>query len=71
MLPRIELDDDVELISFDVTSLCTNFPLKEAIDDCADLLYSGKYPKPPADLETFVELISLCSCNVIMPTNDG
>ena len=71
VLSRIELDVDVELISFDVTSLYTNVPLKEAIDDCADLLYSGKYPKPPVDRETFVELVSLCSCNVIMLTNDG
>ena len=58
-------------MSFDVSSLYTNVPLKEAIEDCTELLYSGKYPKPPVDRQTFVELVSLCSENVIMLTQDG
>ena len=70
-LPSIELADETELVSFDVSSLYTNVPLKEAIEDCTELLYSGKYPKPPVDRQTFVELVSLCSENVIMLTQDG
>ena len=46
VLPTIELNPDEELISFDVKSLYTNVPLQEAIDDCTNLLLSGKYPNP-------------------------
>ena len=70
-LQSIELDDDEELISFDVTSLYTNVPVKEAIAECADLLYSGKYELPPVDKATFIDLLSLCTCNVLMSTHDG
>ena len=69
-LPTIELNSDEELISFDVKSLYTNVPLDEAIDDCTNLLYSGKYEKPPVDRETFKALVELCSCNVILLSND-
>ena len=71
MLPNMELDADTELISFDVSSLYTNVPLDEAIKDCANLLFSGNYPKPPVDRSTFVELATLCSSNVILSTHDG
>ena len=46
-------------------------PLNEAIQDCTELLYSGRYHKPPVDRQTFIELVSLCSCNVVLLTNDG
>ena len=65
-LPDIELDEESELISFDVTSLYMNVPLNEAIQDCTELLYSGRYKTPPVDRQTFIELVSLCSCNVIL-----
>ena len=71
LLPDIELDEESELVSFDVTSLYTNVPLNEAINNCTELLYSGRYNKPPVDPQTFVELVSLCSCNVVFLTNDG
>ena len=70
-LPTIELDENKELISFDVVSLYTNVPLKEAIETCTDLLYSGRYPSPTVDRGTFKELVCLCSCDVIMLTQDG
>ena len=70
-LQSIELDDDEELISFDVTSLYTNVPVNEAITECADLLYSGKYELPPVDKQTFIKLLTLCTCNVLMSTHDG
>ena len=54
-----------------MTSLYTNVPLNEAIQDCTELLYSGRYHKPPVDRQTFIELVSLCSCNVVLLTNDG
>ena len=34
------VDDDECLVSFDIVSLYTNVPVREAIDVCADLLFS-------------------------------
>ena len=65
------MNEDEELISFDVSSLYTNVPLQEAINYCTNLLYSGDYAKPPVDRATFKELVSISSHNVILLTNDG
>lgn len=70
-LPRVQLGRNEELISFDVKSLYTNVPLNEAIEDCTEALYSGKYERPPVDKETFKSLVSSCSRDVIMLTHDG
>ena len=70
-LSEIELEQSHEIVSFDVVSLYTNVPVNEAIDDCTELLYSGKYTKPPVDKATFKELLTICSSNVLMLTNDG
>ena len=59
------------MISFDVSSLYTNVPVEEAVDICADLLYSGKHPKPPVDKKTFKELVRLCTCDVLMKIHNG
>ena len=48
-LKTVKLEEDEVIVSFDVTSLYTNFPRREAIDVCTDLLYSGKYILPPVD----------------------
>jgi len=71
MLKSVTLEEDEELVSFDVVSLYTNVPVLEAIQVCADLLYSGKYKIPPVDKETFVTLAKMSSCNVLMLTHDG
>ena len=71
MLNTVTLDADEQLVSFDVTSLYTNVPVTEAIDVCTDLLYSGKYPVPPVDKETFRTLAQISSCNVLMLTHNG
>ena len=70
-LKNAKLDADEVMISFDVSSLYTNVPVEEAIDTCADLLYSGKHPKPPVDKQTFKDLVRLCTCDVLMKTHDG
>ena len=70
-LNSVRLEEDEEVISFDVVSLYTNVPVQEAIDTCADLLYSGNYQLPPVDKETFKELLQLCTCDVLMQTHDG
>ena len=70
-LKEIHMADDEELISFDVSSLYTNVPVQEAINHCAELLYSGRYNKPPVSKETFIQLTNMCSCNVLMLTHDG
>ena len=70
-LSGITLEEDEEIISFDVSSLYTNVPVYEAISECADLLYSGQHKIPPIDKDTFIELMQLCTCNVQMLTHDG
>lgn len=70
-LKNIKLQEGEQLISFDVTSLYTNVPVYEAIEECTQLLYSVKYQKPPVDKITFTKLLKICSCDVIMLTNDG
>ena len=69
-LKSVELDDDEEIISFDVSSLYTNVPVMEAIDVCTKLLYQNDQ-KPPIDQETFKTLARIASCDVIMSTHDG
>ena len=40
-LAEIKLAEDEELISFDVVSLYTNVPVNEAIEVCANFLYTS------------------------------
>ncbi|XP_066911106.1 uncharacterized protein [Clytia hemisphaerica] len=70
-LSEIELPEGHEIISFDIVSLYTNVPVNETIDDCTELLFSGRYEKPPVDKETFREMLNICSCDVIMLTLNG
>ena len=70
-LHNIQLCEEEELVSFDVSSLYTNVPVKEAIHVCADLLFNGKNPYPPVNKETFITLAEIASCDVIMSTHDG
>ena len=70
-LKEIELADDEELISFDVSSLYTNVPVLESIQWCAELLFRDGMKKPPVSKSTFIELAKIASCNVIMQTHDG
>ena len=59
------------MVSFDVSSLYPNVPVDEAINDAADLLYSGNLNRPPVDKATFVKLLELASKDVVMLTHDG
>ena len=68
-LRTTQLNEDEELVSFDVTSLYTNVPVKEAIEVCTDLLF--KKCSLPVNRETFITLAEIASCNVIMSTHDG
>ena len=70
-LKEIHLEEDEELISFDVVSLYTNVPVLEAINICADLLYRTGMKTPPIDKDTFIQLATIASCNVVMSTHDG
>ena len=70
-LKHIKLEQDEELVSFDVSSLYTNVPVIEAINVCTELLFSGKYDLPPVDKETFIELAKVASCDVVMSTHRG
>ena len=69
---NVTLEEGEEMVSFDVVSLYTNVPLREAILVCADLLYSQPEDKIPViRKDTFILLAELSSCNVIMATHDG
>ena len=57
-------------MSFDVVSLYTNVSVNEAIDVCADLLFS-KTVIENMDKDTFKILAKLASCNVLISTHDG
>ena len=70
-LRNVKLEEDEELVSFDVISLYTNVPVKEAIQVAADLIFNGKNPQPPVDKETFIKLAEVASCDVIMLTHNG
>ena len=70
-LKDITLDDDEVLVSFDVVSLYTNVPVVEAIQEAADRLYCGEFEVPPVSKDTFIELLTLASTNVVMSTHDG
>ena len=68
---KLELHDDEELISFDVSALYTNVPVKEAIEMAAERLYAGDLAKPPVDKQTFIKLTELSSLDVLMSTHQG
>ena len=70
-LKDVTLDPDEVLISFDVSSLYTNVPVNEAIEEAADRLYSGDFPTPLVSKETFITLTKLSTTNVILSTHDG
>ena len=69
-LSNISLTSDETLISFDVTSLYTNVPVKEAIKVCADLLFD-KVQMKSIDKDTFITLAELACCNVVFSTHRG
>ena len=66
-LHHIKLGEHEEVVSFDVKSLYTNVPVIEAINMCADLLFSGKYKLPPVDKQTFIDLAMVVSCDHVHP----
>ena len=71
-IKNVTLEADEEMVSFDVVSLYTNVPVKEAIEECANYVYALPVDKlPGVDRETFIELATISSCNVLMSTHDG
>ena len=60
-------------MSFDVSSLYTNVPVREAIQICADLMFDPikNYPRPPVNKDTFITLAKIASCDVVMSTHAG
>ena len=54
-LKDVVLEEDEEVISYDVVSLYTNVPVLEAITVCADLLYNlPSDQRPVIDKDTFI-----------------
>ena len=71
ILKRMTLESDKAIISFDVMSLYTNVPVKEAIQEAADRLYSGDVQAPSVDKETLTTLATISCTNVNLTTHDG
>ena len=71
MLYNLDLSEDEEMVSYDVSALYTNVPVKEAIELAADRLYAGDLPVPPVDKQTFIKLTELSSLDVVMSTHHG
>ena len=69
-LKRMTLESDEVIISFDVMLLYTNVPVKEAIWEAADRLYSGDVQAPSVDKETFITPAAISCTNVILSTHD-
>ena len=66
------LDADEVANSFDVTSLNTIVPVKEAIQEAAERLYTGGNVRAPSvDKETFIILATLSCTNVLMQAHEG
>ena len=70
-LKNISLDNNEVVIYFDVTSLYTNVPFKEAIFDTAEKLHCGKFVLPPVYKETLIILAEFTTTNFLMFTHDG
>ena len=66
----MKLENDEELVSFDVSSLYTNVPLIESIETCTDLLFRDNMKKIPVQKSAFLELAKIASCEVIMSMHD-
>ena len=54
-----------------MSSFYTNVPVNEAINDAANLLYSGRYEIRPVDKETFIALTKLAVTDVVLSSHDG
>ena len=71
-LKEIRLEEDEELISYDVVSMYTNVPVHEAIQICTDMLYNLTPDKRPnIEKDTFIQLCRTACCEVVMLTHDG
>ena len=71
ILKRMTPESEEAIISFDVMSLYTNVPVKEAIQEATDRLYSGDVQAPSVDKETLITLATISCTNVILSTHDG
>ena len=70
-IKTVELTDEEEVVSFDVSSLYTNVPVMEAIEICTEYLYSGDHEHPPVNRDTFITLAKIASRDVLMSTHNG
>ena len=69
---EVRLEEDEELVSYDVVSMYTNVPVHEAIQICTDMLYSLTPDKRPnIEKDTFIQLCRTACCEVVMLTHDG
>ena len=63
-MQNLDIDSNVFMCSFDVSSLFTNVPLDETIKICSEALYSDSDLQPVIPKDVFVELIRSATFSV-------
>ena len=59
------IEDDYDLVSFDVTSLFTNVPLDVTIDNILNKIYSEEKVKTKLKKEEMRQLLNICTKDII------
>ena len=63
-MQNLDIDPNVFMCSFDVSSLFTNVPLDETIKICSDALYNNSDLQPLIPKDVFVELIRSATSSI-------
>ena len=69
-MPNLDIDPNVFMYSFDVSSLFTNLPLDETIKICSDTLYGNSNLQPLIPKDVFVELMKSVTSSVEFSFNN-
>ena len=70
-LAEIEEVGSVHIASLYAILLCVCVPAMEAIEVCTEFIYSEKYSDLLVDCKTFITLVYIATCNVLMSTYNG
>ena len=69
-MQNLEIDPNVFICSFDVSSLFTNVPLDETIKICSEVLYDESDSQPIIPKDVFVELVKNATSSVEFSFNN-
>ena len=69
-MQNLDIDPNVFMCSFDVSSLFTNVPLDEAVKICSEALYDQSNSRPIIPKDVFVELMKSATSSVEFSFNN-